>query len=647
MPNWFEWPTWANFAPDQDEIAPPLELAARPPSRSRSSSRRRRSRRRSSDLTPAERLERAKNEKKVIEFEEQRVASLDPLARSAYKERKRLREEERIKNLKITFATGVKDAAQQQKTAYVEVHRKWKRKHDDDTAAQAAERRREFLEIQQKRFQKSPEQLVSESLAREANKRLAVELLERIYLDLQNHFSHPTLINSETYDPYAQMSDQPHHVSWQRFLRLASNPEEVVGGIGYGIGLDSTAVLMLSENFRNALRYGELPNGSEAQRDDKEFAFLGRWREIEIKLGLEHVSIRAFAIARRIPYMMVYRRTGQNVVKGAQIANENFQLDPSIRDPYEVYVALDGRLLPCLFTPLPGDCESVRQEFHTLPFSKFEENIPHREMYGTVHERVISRRFENLKENVYNPENFKRYAPPSSWPPTWEYPPADIQHPCREWGKDYPACVACGLRTGPLHTAGEEKICQCTTLSVFDKVLVEIKEYTSSTTSKQLNLGIRTLQKLQKGHIIGEVLGEFIPLGAEGDFKCHHNSSVDFYAPPFVDNNGKVLDVDPDVLTKKPIDTNTDPIATLITGHKGGWIRLINAGTSQTANVEARSEVWAGKLRVTIRPLRNINFGEQLLSMCPHPKPYSRFLPYTSLWFLDAAFPPKSFLSFF
>ncbi|CAD6444597.1 7c483636-37a8-49ab-b7b6-f1bba3b5c82a [Sclerotinia trifoliorum] len=589
MSDWFEWPTWGKFATKRDEIAPPLDSGPRPPSRSRSSSRRRRSRRRSSELTPAERLARAKGEKKVIEFEEQRVASLDPLARSAHKERKRLWEEQRIKDLKNTFAIGVKEAAEQQNTAYVEVHRRWKRKHDDDTAAQAAQRRLEFLEVRQRQLQKSPSQPTSKTI-----------------------FA-PTLINSETYDPYAEISGQPHHKSWQRFLTLASNPSEVVNGTGYGIGLDSAAVLMLSESFRNALRYGERPDGSEARSNDEEFSLIGRWREFEIKLRLEHVSIRAFAIARRIPYMMVYRRTGQKIAKGAKIANENIQLDPSIRDPYEVYLASDGRLLPCLFTPLSGDFESVRQEFHTLPFSKFEEDKPHKEIYGTVHERVISRRFQNLKENVYNRENFKNYAPPSSWPPTWEYPPADIQHPCREWGKNYPACVACGLRTGPLEAAGEEEICQCTTLSVFDKILVEIKEYTSSTTSKQLYLGIRALQKLHKEHIIGEVLGEFIPLGAEADFKCHYNSSVDFHAPPFVDKNGKVLDVDPDVITEKPIDTNTDPIATLITGHKGGWIRLINAGTNKTANVEARSEVWAGKLRVTIRPLRNINFGEQLL----------------------------------
>ncbi|KAJ8067315.1 hypothetical protein OCU04_004668 [Sclerotinia nivalis] len=426
MSNWFAWPTWGNLPRGRHEIAPPLRPAPRPP-RSRSSSRRR-PRRRSSELTPAERLARAKDEKKVIEFEEQRVASMDPIARSAYKERKRLRDEQRIKDLKTRFAKGVKEAAQQQNTAHVEVHRRWKRKHDDDAGAQAAERRQAFLDARQKELQKSSaSQPVRANIEREANKELAVELFERIYVDLQNHFLHPTLINSETYDPYAEMSGQPLHTSWQRFVTLASNPEDVVDGIGYGIGLDSAAVLMLSENFRNALKYGEMPDGSEARNNDEEFALVGRWKEFEIKLRLEHTSIRGFAIARHIPYMTVYRRTGQKTVaKNAQVANKNIQLDPSIRDPYEVYVASDGRLLPCLFTPLSGDFESVRQEFHILPFSNFKENIPNRESYRTVHQRVVTRPFQNLKENIYNRENFKHYAPPSSWPPTWEYLPADI-----------------------------------------------------------------------------------------------------------------------------------------------------------------------------------------------------------------------------
>ncbi|RAL65930.1 hypothetical protein DID88_005592 [Monilinia fructigena] len=182
---------------------------------------------------------------------------------------------------------------------------------------------------------------------------------------------------------------------------------------------------MLSATFRTALKYGEDSNGFQSQFDDKEFLASYKWEEFEIMLRLEHTSIRGFAIARHIPYMMIYRRTGQGIIGGhAHVADESLQLSPSIRDPFEVYLASDGRLLPCLYTPLATQVESGKWSADAVPF-------------------------QTLKENIYNKANFKDYAPPSSWPPTWEYPPVDIQHPCREWGKNYPLCVACGHRTGP------------------------------------------------------------------------------------------------------------------------------------------------------------------------------------------------------
>ncbi|ESZ96015.1 hypothetical protein SBOR_3588 [Sclerotinia borealis F-4128] len=610
MSNWFSWPPWGrqSLEPGPDSLRPPPR--SRAPSRSRRPSSRR--------LSAAERAARETEEKRAREVEEQRVASMSIAARLAYKEKIRFREEQKIRAVKERFLAEKKLIGQQHQAGLTEPNRAWKRKHDDDAEAQAAERRQAFIDAREAREQQAS-QPEWPAIQREANKTHAVKLFESIYVDLQNHFLHPTLINSERYNPYNEMFQSFHnaaHESLRRFVSLARNPEEGMGGIG----IDSAAVLMLSESFRSALKYGEDRNGFLAQNGNAEFPLIGRWEEFEIKLRLEHTSIRGFAIARHIPYMTVYRRAAQEIFGGFNhVADQNLRLDPSIRNPFEVYLASDGRLLPCLFTPLPGHVEPTHQDIIIKhPFKNPKENESNKDNVGPAHQGVVTLPFQNLRENIYSRENFRGYAPPSSWPPSWEYPPADIQHPCLDWGKDYPVCVACGHRTGPsgapedADASGEKQICECKTPSVFDKILIEIREFPSTTTSKQLDRGIRSLQKIHKGHVIGEILGEFVPLGAELDFQCPHDFAIDFNGPPAVDKFGKVLEIDPDTIVTKPIDTNTDPIATLITGHKGSWTRLINNGSSRTANVEARSEVWAGKLRVTVRALRDIRFGEQL-----------------------------------
>lgn len=651
---------WMGRRRAPDDSPPPPRSPS--PLRSRSSSRRS-PRRPSNELTAAEKSARAREKKEKKEIEEARLASMDPKTRATYNEKKRLRLKRRINEMKSKFAKEIDETAQKQAEKFDELNRSWKRKHDDDSATQAAERRQIFVDTRRRygppplteaereaqfddRLQlilKYATRPITPEMVREANKNHAVELLEKIYVDLQYHFLHPTLINSDKYDPYVEMFYRPQHVSFRRFRELLANPVDGFDGIGIG----STAVLMLSETFRTALRYGENSDGSLAKEGDERFPLVARWEEFNIKLRVEHVSIRGFAVARHIPYMTVFRRMAQKTL-GLQdlVDDENIQLSPSIRDPYEVYLSSDGSLLPCLFTPLPGDSDSVRHRGAVvLPFNKMEDNLAMK----AHHQRAGPLPFQNLKDNIYNREIFKDYDPPLSWPPSWEYPPADIQHPCREWGKDYPLCVACGLRSGPLDApleAGPEanpdadveldedededadtskrtKICQCKTSTILDKVLVEIREFSNaSTTSKGVDRGIRTLQKIRKGHIIGEILGEFIPLAAELDFKCPTKFSIDFNGPPKVDEDGNPLEIDPDVIARKPIDTNTDPIATLIMGHKGGWTRCLNCGTSRTANIEARSEVWARKLRITVRALREINFGEQLLSMIsPKSKP--------------------------
>ncbi|KAF7954185.1 hypothetical protein EAE96_005316 [Botrytis aclada] len=638
MANWFSWAPWAKPRGRQPR-RPTLDgdshdssdsqSQSQSQSRSRSSSRP--PRRRTKELNPAEKLAKEKMEEREKEIEQEKLNSMDLAARVAYMEQKKAKEEKRIQKLKGKFANRKRKLAEKHQEKVMEENRGWKRKHEDDAVVQAAERRRRFLESREKKPE-SPRPIMPH-VEREWHRVHTTELFQKIYADLQYHFLHPTLINSDTYDPYEGLFDDLAGV-YLRFLLLAQNPEDHVRGIG----TDSACVLMLSQAFRNALRHGELPDGFFAKPNEPGYFNTCRWDEFQLRLQLEHFSIRGFAIARHIPYMKVFGRSGSKLFGGnIWPANLSLQLDPSIRDPFEVCLGRDGTVYPCLFTPLPSESESVHQGVFKLPFKNPKENV---KTLGPAKTRVVPLRFQNLKANIFNREIFKQYDPPSTWPPSWEYPPADIQHPCREWGKNYPLCVACGLRTGPLEIVEEQvqeepeepeepaatkapekdSTCRCRTIDVYNRILVEIKEYQADSTSKTAtsdDRGVRILQYVPRGHIISEVLGEFIPLGAESDFQCPSTFSVDFHAPPAVDKSGKVLEIDPDVVVKKTIDTNTEPIATLITGHKGGWTRVINRGTSQTSNVEYRSEVWAGKLRITVRALRDIYFGEQLLGTFP------------------------------
>ncbi|KAK6599512.1 hypothetical protein H4I95_08387 [Botrytis cinerea] len=472
MANLFGWTPWAK--PRGRHPRPPLDRAlgqgASSGSRSRSSSRS--LRRHPSELNPAERLARKKKEKAEKEIEQEKLNNMEPADRAAYIEQKKLMNEQRIEKLKKRFASRMKRVAKKHEEKVAEENRISEKSGEEPLPA--------------------PE-LAMSNFEREKHRIHTIGLLEKIYADLQYHFVHPTLINSDA--PEVHMR---------------------------GIGIDSACVLMLSQNFRTALRHGELPDGTFAKPGQDGYSHTCRWDEFQLKLQLEHFSIRGFAIARHIP--------------------------------------------------------------------------------------------------IFNAEIFKQYAPPSSWPPSWEYPPADIQHPCREWVKEVRKEVQeeaeeSEKEAGAAKAPKKKPICRCKTIDVFDHILVEIKEYPSestSTNSISVDRGIRILQKVPRGHIIGEVLGEFIPLGAESDFQCPTSFAIDFHAPPDVDKFGKVLEIDPDVVVIKTIDTNTKPIATLIEGHKGGWTRVINNGTSETSNVEFRSEVWAGKLRITVRALRDINFGEQL-----------------------------------
>ncbi|KAK6607922.1 hypothetical protein H4I96_04157 [Botrytis cinerea] len=585
MANWFGWTPWAK--PRGRHPRPPLDRALGQGA--------------SSGLALDPRLG-------LLDDTPEKLNNMEPADRAAYIEQKKLMNEQRIEKLKKRFASRMKRVAKKHEEKVAEENRGWKRKHEDDAVAQSAERRQEFLKNRGKNPSPAPE-LAMSNFEREKHRIHTIGLLEKIYADLQYHFVHPTLINSDAYDPYEGLFNDLSGV-YLRFLMLAQSPEVHMRGIG----IDSACVLMLSQNFRTALRHGELPDGTFAKPGQDGYSHTCRWDEFQLKLQLEHFSIRGFAIARHIP------------------------------DPYVVCLGRDGTVYPCLFTPLPGESESVHQSVFKLPFRNPKEKVGKGETLGPAKKHMAPLRFQNLKASIFNAEIFKQYAPPSSWPPSWEYPPADIQHPCREWGKNYPLCVACGLRTGPLEVVKEVRkevqeeaeesekeagaakapkkkpICRCKTIDVFDHILVEIKEYPSestSTNSISVDRGIRILQKVPRGHIIGEVLGEFIPLGAESDFQCPTSFAIDFHAPPDVDKFGKVLEIDPDVVVIKTIDTNTKPIATLIEGHKGGWTRVINNGTSETSNVEFRSEVWAGKLRITVRALRDINFGEQLFGTFP------------------------------
>jgi hypothetical protein len=474
------------------------------------------------------------------------------------------RKQDQRKPTEVLYGTVWAEASGKYIQRHAQNIRRRKRNYQHNPAANAARRRRESIWAGQPR-KLDDERAIFLTIQERKNDELREIIIEHIYADLQHHYLHPKEISMESYDPYPSIMAQ--RVTRQRFEDAMQT-----------LGLEFLSILMTSKMFCNSMqRFGITISGDIAVVGDQEYAHFGTWDTLLEKLLSERSSIRAFAFSRRVHYVDVYRRSAQAEL--GMPLQEPHDFPHGLRNPHEVYHAADGRLCPNLFWPNS--------------------------------QNATPQTMKNISRNIYNPKNFQGYPRPDGWASTWTYPAQDIQHPCSKWGQNYPPCVSCGKRTGPPTRsigAMPSTNCSCSTAAMFSEILVEIKEYDSYVPGS-LNRGVRALQSFPRGCILGEYLGEFIPLNTHKE-RGDEIYAMEFGGPSYLGRSS--------AFNSDPIspDTSGDvfPIATLIAGANGSWTRFINAPSEgELPNCAFRHEALAGKLTVTLRAIQNIRFGEQLL----------------------------------
>jgi len=108
-----------------------------------------------------------------------------------------------------------------------------------------------------------------------------------------------------------------------------------------------------------------------------------------------------------------------------------------------------------------------------------------------------------------------------------------------------------------------------------------------------VNRGIRALCDIRQGEVLGEYTGELLPTE---DLRPKDDYAFTWWSPDEM-KGGREVD-------------GTDKIAILSGEYLGNWTRFINQDDSQ--NIEFEQEAISGKMRIVVRAIKPIKFGEQV-----------------------------------
>lgn len=118
----------------------------------------------------------------------------------------------------------------------------------------------------------------------------------------------------------------------------------------------------------------------------------------------------------------------------------------------------------------------------------------------------------------------------------------------------------------------------------------------------QLNRGIIALSSIQKRDILGDYVGDFVPLDAKANY-YDQTYMIEFDGP---------MHMNPDKKREWDLMAST---CCLSAGTNGNWTRFMNSDEDvKKINVELTSHAIAGQLRIIAVALRDIGFGEELLT---------------------------------
>lgn len=173
----------------------------------------------------------------------------------------------------------------------------------------------------------------------------------------------------------------------------------------------------------------------------------------------------------------------------------------------------------------------------------------------------------NIHKNIYRGNAFRNSPPPSHWPPNRPYPedPTLVRYP------SFQRCLTCKSHV--------PCICSFDTNPLIWHPLVELRDYGHK------GVGVRALQRIPKGAILAEYLGEILPSGYEGDSIY----GFDFSLPG------------------RPSD---EVIATISAKRYGNWTRFINH--SCDASTKFRIVTQGGMHRSVVQSVREIEVFEEV-----------------------------------
>lgn len=224
--------------------------------------------------------------------------------------------------------------------------------------------------------------------------------------------------------------------------------------------------------------------------------------------------------------------------------------------------------------------ELVRHSAFLPPPWDFTKHLPVNPKRCSPHEWVVTEKLEdirrpefegkrqvNIADNIYRDDAFKHSVRPPFWPPSLPYPndPTKIHNTSKK------PCITCDSYTP----------CDCS-FSAHPPILhplVELRDY------GRKGVGVRALQRIPRGSILGEYVGELFPACYTGD---------PIYA----------LDL------ALPGGRNDEVVATISAKAFGNWTRFINHACD--ASTEFRIVTQGGRYRSVVVAARDIEAFEEI-----------------------------------
>ncbi|KFY48429.1 hypothetical protein V495_01343 [Pseudogymnoascus sp. VKM F-4514 (FW-929)] len=218
---------------------------------------------------------------------------------------------------------------------------------------------------------------------------------------------------------------------------------------------------------------------------------------------------------------------------------------------------------------------------------------------------------ENIDNCIYDARGWPRTAPPT-WPANRIYRdhPQNIRNatvgvPAAQ-ANDFLRCGSC--RKTFVDISSDDTGCKCHSWRV-EHPCVQVHEYPPFPAAPDLvNKGVMAMQPFESRKIIGEYVGQLLPPGRTDPALKNNIFADDVYT---IDLNAAVMGQENGRVTSMP----GGKIADVSAGWRGNWTRFINTSPRKADwNVELVQWLIADRIRILVRTIKPIAFGEQLIA---------------------------------